>query len=396
MKRINLYRFIVVFSLFIIILLLSLLLYLNLKKDFPRKNFSSFYVNLVTNTQSPRVFDDEEKKVISMYERLSPAVVNITYYKIEYIRYFFDVYPQTSEGQGSGAIIDKNGYIVTNYHVIKDADKLIVSLSKEEGSYEAEVVGVDPDNDLAIIKIKSNKSNFSVIPLGDSYNLKVGQKVYAIGNPFGLDRTLTAGIISALGRPIKAETGVIIENAIQTDASINPGNSGGPLIDSNGRMIGINTMIISPSGGSVGVGFAIPIDTLKEVLEELIKYGYVRRGWFDMTFLPMTSDLARALDYPVDYGLMVMSVVRGGEAYKAGFRGGDQRAIYKNNIVYIGGELLVKVDDVVIKDYSSLAQVLKKRKPGEIVKVEYYKGKRKNITEVRLIDKKDFSNYIEN
>lgn len=394
MKKIGLYKILSLTFLFLIVFLLSIIVYFNIDNNglFKKRSFSntdgnssSFFVSV----KNDRVFDDEEKNVISIYERLSPAVVNITYYKTEYVRYFFDIYPQTTEGQGSGAIIDKNGYIITNYHVVKDADKLTVTLSKEEGSFEADIAGIDPENDLALVKIKGNRSDFTSIPIGESYNLKVGQKVYAIGNPFGLDRTLTSGIISGLGRPIKSESGSIIEGAIQTDASINPGNSGGPLIDSSGKMIGINTMIISPSGGSVGLGFAIPIDTVKEVLDELVKYGYVKRGWFDMTFLPMNSYIARELGYPVDYGLMVMQVVPNGEAFKAGLRGGSQQAIYRNSIVYIGGELLVKVDNVIIKDYSSLAQVLKKRKPGEVVSVEYFKGRNRVTTNIRLVDKKD-------
>ncbi len=338
----------------------------------------------------PYTFDKEESNTIDIYNNLSTGVVNITYYKTEYVRYFFDLYPQTSKGQGSGVIIDPKGYIVTNYHVIGDADKVAVTLTREESVYDAKIIGVDPENDLAVIKINNPKNNFHIIPLGSSKNLMIGQKVYAIGNPFGLDRTLTAGIISGLGRPIKTEEGGVIEGAIQTDASINPGNSGGPLIDSAGKMIGINTMIISPSGGSIGLGFAIPVNTVKEVVDELIKYGYVKRGWIDATFLPINQYIAKELGYSVDYGVMVMMVAKNGEAYKAGLRGGDKKAVYRNKIIYIGGEVIVGIDGVKIKDYSSLVQVLKDKKPGEVVKIEYYVKNRKHVSSVKLIDKRKF------
>jgi len=379
---------------FLIIFWLITMLYI--KKNFVKKE-SILYTKknnlpLLQVDQEKNKFDDEELNTIKIYEKLNSSVVNITYKKTEYIRYFFDIYPQTSEGQGSGAIIDKKGYIITNYHVVGDADQLTVALSQEEEVYEAEIVGVDPENDLAVIKIKNPKEDLNIIPLGTSSNLKIGQKVYAIGNPFGLDRTLTAGIISAIGRPIKTKSGTVIEGAIQTDASINPGNSGGPLIDSSGKMIGINTMIISPSGGSVGVGFAIPIDTVKDIVNEIIKYGYVKRGWIDATFLPITPSIAKTLGYKVNYGLMIMQVAFNGEAYKAGLRGGDEKALYGNKIVYVGGEILVAVDNVKIKDYSSLSNILKNKKPGQVVDIEYYKKNKKYKTTIKLIDKRNFSN----
>jgi S1-C subfamily serine protease len=345
------------------------------------------YLNI---KNEPKNLDNEESKTIKIYNDLSSAVVNITYYKTEYVRYFFDLYPQTSEGQGSGAFIDPRGYIITNYHVIGDADKVTVTLTQGEGIYDAKIIGVDPENDLAVIKISTSKKKFNTIPLGTSKNLSVGQKVYAIGNPFGLDRTLTTGIISGLGRPIKTKEGSVIEGAIQTDASINPGNSGGPLIDSSGKLIGINTMIISPSGGSVGLGFAIPVDTVKEVAEEIIKYGYVKRGWIDATFLPINQYIAQELGYSVDYGVMVMMVAKNGEAYKAGLRGGKDKALYRNKIVYIGGEVIVAIDSIKIKDYSSLVQVLKDKKPGDIVNVEYYIKNKKHTTKIKLINKRKF------
>lgn len=373
------------------------ILYQNKIIRFPTKTFNiqnrdrMYEMPVIKITDSNKGLDSDESNTINIYQRLNTAVVNVSYTKTEYIRYFFDFYPQKSEGQGSGVIIDQKGYIVTNFHVVGDAEKVTISLSQDEDVYNAEIIGIDPANDLAVIKIKNPPPDLNIIPLGTSNDLKIGQKVYAIGNPFGLDRTLTSGIISALGRPIKTDDGNILENTIQTDASINPGNSGGPLIDSAGRMIGINTMIISPSGGSIGLGFAIPIDTVREVVEELVRYGYVKRGWIDATFLPITPRISRSLGYYVDHGLMIMTVVKNGEAYKAGLRGGKERAYYGSKIVYIGGEIITEVDGVRIKDYSALANVLKDNKPGENVTVGYYKGNKKYTTSIKLIDKRKFT-----
>jgi len=182
-------------------------------------------IDVEIRSENYGALDADEVKTIDIYQKLGPSVVNITYYKTEYINYFFEVYPERSEGQGSGAIIDKEGHVVTNYHVVGNADRVTVALSQNEDVYEADIIGVDPENDLAVIKIKNPPKNLIPIPLGVSKNLLVGQKVFAIGNPFGLDRTLTSGIISAVGRPIKTKDGNVIEGAIQTDASINPGNS---------------------------------------------------------------------------------------------------------------------------------------------------------------------------
>ncbi|HPO50137.1 MAG TPA: trypsin-like peptidase domain-containing protein, partial [Spirochaetota bacterium] len=274
-----------------------------LKQKIESSNKSLDLQKIIDVNKTTFLLDEEEKNNIYVYETLSPAVVNITVYKTEYFSSFFDAYPQRSEGQGSGAIFDKSGLVITNYHVVGNADKLTVALTSEDKVYDAEIIGSDPENDLAVLKIKNPPDDLVTINFGKSSNLKVGQKVYAIGNPFGLDRTLTSGIISGLGRPIKTENGNIIEGAIQTDASINPGNSGGPLLDSGGNMIGINTMIISPSGGSVGLGFAIPVDTARDVVSDLINFGYVKRGWIDAAFLPITPRIARYLNYPVSYGL---------------------------------------------------------------------------------------------
>lgn len=348
--------------------------------------------DIVPVTSSESALTSGELKTIELYEKASPAVVYITSYKTEYVSYFFDIYPQTSEGQGSGVIIDaKNGYIVTNYHVVGKADRLTVTLNQDEADWEAVIVGVDQENDLAVIKINEPPATLTAIKMGVSENLRIGQSVYAIGNPFGFDHTLTSGIISALNRNIKSSNGMLMEGTIQTDASINPGNSGGPLLDSSGNLIGINTMIVSPSSGSVGIGFAIPVDKVKEVVPQLVEFGYVKRGWIDATFLPVNRRLARALNLGTDSGLMIMQVAQNGEAYKAGLRGGNQKAMYGNRVVMIGGEVIMAINDVKITDYNSLVNVLKNSKVGEVVKVTYMHKRRTYNTNVKLIDKRLFT-----
>lgn len=405
----KIYKNFIISSVIIFIAFVILTFFINNYEKYKKADF--FKNNIIQNDkikedkeirQNNYLFVDSQKKynnfleseirAIEIYEKVSHSVVNINYYKTEYINYFFDIYPEETQGQGSGVIIDKEGYIITNYHVVGGADKLLVALTESENIYEAYIVGVDPENDLAIIKIKNPPSNLVPITLGNSKNLKIGQKVYAIGNPFGLDRTLTAGIISALGRPIKTQNNNIIENTIQTDASINPGNSGGPLINSSGEMIGINTMIISPSGGSIGLGFAIPVDTAKDVVPDLIKYGYVKRGWIDASFLPINKKIAKLLGYSIDYGLMIIEILKGGEAYKAGLRGGNQRAIYGNSIIYIGGDIIIAINEIPIKEYSDLTKILKNKRAGDLIKVEYLRNNKTYSTNLKLIDKKSVIN----
>ena len=336
--------------------------------------------------QDSKKFCEEEKRNINIYQSVSPGVVNIssTVYYRDF--FFFEVYPQKSTGTGSGSIIDMKGHILTNYHVIKDADELHVALS-DNNTYQAKIIGIDPENDLAVIKMLNPPTDLSIVPMGTSEPLYVGQKVLAIGNPYGFDRTLTEGIISGLGRPIKINENSIVENAIQTDASINPGNSGGPLLNSVGEMIGINTMIISPSGGSVGIGFAVPVSTAKNVLNDLLKFGYVRRGWLDLNAIQISPRLAKALDLSVDKGLLVTRVERNGEAYKAGLRGGNRRVIIGDTIVYLGGEIIVNIANKPINGFNDLYAALKDKKPGEVVDISYYKGYKKKTAAIKLIEK---------
>src|SRR6266705_6840557 len=277
---------------------------------------SAFSENAPPKITDPTTASDEQNN-IEVYRALAPGVVNI--HSTSYARDFFG-FVEPQEGSGSGSILDQEGNILTNYHVIDGAQKLAVSFGGQK-NYAAKLVGGDPDTDLAVIKLLERpKEPLTVISLADSDKLDVGQKVLAIGNPFGLDRTLTTGVISGLQRPIRARNNRLIEGAIQTDASINPGNSGGPLLDSHGRMIGINSQIESPSGASAGVGFAIPINIAKRIVPQLISNCEVRRPKLGITPRDVES-LGRQVDLPVNYGVLIWAVQPGGAAANAGLRG---------------------------------------------------------------------------
>ncbi len=322
----------------------------------------------------------EEANNIEIYDRLNKAVVNVTSVTYGY-NWFLEPVPQ--QGTGSGSIIDAKGYVLTNYHVVKDAEELSVTLA-DGGEHKGKVVGMDPENDLAVIKFDPAGTPLSVIPFGSSAKLRVGQKVLAIGNPFGLDRTLTTGIISGLGRPVKTESGLVIREMIQTDASINPGNSGGPLLNSRGEMIGINTMIFSPSGGSVGIGFAVPVETAKRVVPDLLRYGQVRRGWLDITPVQLFPALVRYADLPVSQGILVSEVASGSTAELAGLRGGREAVRYGRSLIYVGGDIIVAVDKMPVTSINDLLGALEDKKPGESVEVKIVRNRKPLTLTVKL------------
>lgn len=322
-------------------------------------------------------FSQDERENIDVYERLNAGVVNISTETVS-LNWFMEPVPREG-GTGSGSIIDRAGYVLTNYHVIKNAVKIFVSLA--DGSrFEGKVVGSDQENDLAVIKFDPPPGMpLTVIPYGDSSILRVGQKVLAIGNPFGLERTLTRGIVSGLGRPVQTDSRTIIREMIQTDASINPGNSGGPLLNSRGELIGVNTMIYSPSGGSVGVGFAVPVDTAKRVVPDLIKFGMVRRGWIDADYVQIFPDLVdfmrdRGTPLPVQKGLLVSNVRKGSNADRAGLRGGSTAVRYSRSVFNIGGDVVVNVDNMPVASIADLYSALEDNKPGDVVPIQYYRG----------------------
>jgi S1-C subfamily serine protease len=322
----------------------------------------------------------DEANNIQIYEKLNDAVVNITSVTFEY-NWFLEPIPK--EGTGSGSIIDQKGYVLTNYHVIKDANELSVTLA-DGSNHRGDIIGVDPENDLAVIKFDPAGQRLTAIPFGSSVDLRVGQKVLAIGNPFALDRTLTTGIVSGLGRPVRADSGLVIKEMIQTDASINPGNSGGPLLNSRGEMIGINTMIFSPSGGSVGIGFAVPVETAKRVIPDLLRYGEVQRGWIDIVPVQLFPALVRYANLSVSEGVLVSEVEPDSSAAKAGLKGGEQAVRYGRSIIRLGGDIIVELDGLPVATLLELLSALADNKPGETVEIKVLRGRREQTLFVKL------------
>ena len=321
--------------------------------------------------------DGEEQNNISVYKKNIPSVVNVTSRAMT-LDFFYGLIPQ--EGQGSGFVIDKEGHILTNYHVIADARQVEVTMHNRK-KYKATVVGTDPSHDLAVIQIKAPELVPSV--LGDSRNLQVGQKVYAIGNPFGLAGTMTRGIVSSI-RPVREPNGAMIDEAIQTDAAINPGNSGGPLMNGHGEVIGINTMILSNSNQSAGIGFAIPINTAKAVLNDLMTLGRVKRPALGVRTVPIYPELAEEIGLPADYGLLIIGVVPGSSADQAGLHAGTERAYLGNTPIMLGGDLIVAIDGEKIQDQDDLTQMMNNHRAGDTVKVTIYRNKKKLDVEVSL------------
>lgn len=324
---------------------------------------------------------NDEQNNIEIYRTLSPGVVNV--HSTSYARDFFG-FVEPQEGSGSGSVIDQSGNILTNYHVIEGAQKLAVSFGGQK-NYAAKVVGGDPDTDLAVIKlIEMPKEPLTIIPLGDSDKLVVGQKVLAIGNPFGMDRTLTTGVISGLQRPIRARNGRPIEGAIQTDASINPGNSGGPLFDSHGRMIGINSQILSPSGASAGVGFAVPVNIAKRIVPELVRSGEIRRPKLGISTRDVET-LKNQVELPVSDGVLIWQIAPGGPAANAGLRGLTQT---ENGDVEIG-DVIVGIDSEKVGNTDELYRILNKHPLGDQVQVQILRNGHRLSVPVRLTETPD-------
>ncbi len=326
----------------------------------------------VAGITDPSVATDEQNN-IEVFRAISPGVVSIN--TTTRPRGFFD---SAGQGSGSGSIIDEQGHVLTNHHVIEDAVSVTVSFGGEK-AYPARVVGRDPDTDLAVLQVQAPREVLRVVPLGDSDRLTVGQKVLAIGNPFGLDRTLTTGVISGLQRPIQARNGRVIEGAIQTDASINQGNSGGPLLDSQGRMIGINSQIIAPSGGSVGVGFAIPVNIAKRIVPQLIREGRVVRPKLGI-YPRAVSDL-RGIRLPVEEGLLILEVEQGGSAAAVGLRGVTQT----ENGDFVLGDIITSIDGQKVADQNDLYRLLDKHQFNDVVQVEIFRDGRRQTVPVRLL-----------
>jgi S1-C subfamily serine protease len=324
-------------------------------------------------------YDAEEQNNIAVYKRLTPSVVNITTTTVAF-DFFYGAVPQ--QGQGSGFILDKQGHILTNNHVIGDnAQRVEVQLA-DKHKYKAQVVTVDKAHDLALLQI--NAPNLIPVELADSKTLQVGQKVFAIGNPFGLSGTMTRGIISAI-RSVRGPNGNAIDNAIQTDAAINPGNSGGPLMNSRGQVIGINTMIAGNGADqSAGIGFAIPINTARAVLDDFSKYGHVRRPTLAILPLEIGPDLADQIGLPSDYGVLIQKVLPGGAAANAGLKGGSQRAALGNTPIMLGGDFIVAIDGQEITSAQDISSVMNAHKAGDMVTVTVFRGRKREDVKVTL------------
>src|SRR5579875_3625040 len=338
----------------------------------------------LSEAEAAPTLDAEEQENVSVYKRALPSVVNITSTQVAY-DFFYQPVPE--QGQGSGFILDKQGHILTNNHVVEGAQLVEVTLSNKK-KYKANVLGTDKAHDLALLQINSTPDLQPAV-LADSTNLLVGQRVYAIGNPFGFEGTMTRGIISAI-RSVQLPSGVKIDNAIQTDASVNPGNSGGPLLNSHGEVIGITTMIAgNPNGGaaqSAGIGFAIPISTAKAVLDDFARYGRVRRPSMDVVTLAIGPDLAQQIGLPADSGVLIERVLPGGAAERAGLKGGSQRAYLGFTPIVLGGDLIVAIDGQEVTSKPDLSNALNQHHAGDTVTVTVFRGQHRFTVKVTLSD----------
>lgn len=322
---------------------------------------------------TPPGLNDEEKATINLFENSAPSVAYITTSRIRQDFWSRNVM-EIPQGSGSGFVWDTDGHIITNYHVIQGADKAQVTLS-DQTTWDATLVGKAPEKDLAVLKIEAPRKALHPIPVGVSTNLLVGQSVYAIGNPFGLDQTLTTGIISALGREIQSVSGIPIRGAIQTDAAINPGNSGGPLLNSSGRLIGVNTAIYSPSGASAGIGFSIPVDEVKWVVPELITHGKIMRPSLGIDFVNDQTTARLGVK-----GALIFNIIEGSAAETAGLQ-----PTYRNQRGRISlGDIIVAINGDRVESSKDMILILEKYKPGDVVKVKVLRNDQEEVVDLKL------------
>jgi len=334
-------------------------------------------------SQRDAALTEDESINVRIFRQTSAAVANILTKATEY-DFFMD--PVPVEGAGSGFVIDPRGYILTNFHVVNGAQSIEVVLG-DQSKYPAKFIGADQRNDVALIQIEPKGKKLAVLPLGDSSSLQVGQKVLAIGNPFGFQSTLTTGIVSALGRTVQTGETTFIDEAIQTDAAINRGNSGGPLINSRGEVIGVNSAIYTPSGTTAGIGFAIPINTAKIIANDLMTDGRVHRAFLGVETLSVGGWLSEALDLPVKEGLLVERVTKDGPAAAAGIHGGDRVAQAGMRRIYIGGDVIVAIDGQRVAGQLDVNVILNHKRPGETVTVSLYRGGKKMDVPVKLSER---------
>ncbi len=328
---------------------------------------------LPVHSAAPTELSAEEQATIAVFDRAARSVVFIANTSMQRDPWSFNVF-EVPQGSGTGFVWNRQGHIVTNYHVIYGADAITVTLA-DRTETKAKVVGADPDHDLAVLQIQAPESALQPVTIGNSQALRVGQKVLAIGNPFGLDHTLTTGVVSALGRTIKSMSNRTIEGVIQTDAAINPGNSGGPLLDSAGRLIGVNTQIVSPSGAFAGIGFAVPVDTVNRIVPELIKHGKLIRPGLGISLVP--DAMARRWGVK---GVIIGKVGRGSAAERVGLRGARETMGGRVEL----GDILVAVDGKPVETVAELMDEMEKHKVGDQVTIEYARGNRRLQATVTL------------
>jgi S1-C subfamily serine protease len=325
--------------------------------------------------------------VEAIYKRDAPGVVQITATSVQTTQTdpfgFFPPTTQTAKALGSGFVIDKAGHIITNEHVIAGAQKIQVSFSGND-ELNARVVGKDPSTDVAVLQVEAHSRSLTPLPLGNSDEVQVGDSVVAIGNPFSLTRTATAGIVSAVQRTIDAPNGLSIDHVIQTDAAINHGNSGGPLINSRGQVIGVNAQIQSGSGGNLGIGFAIPINTVKTVVAQLIRNGAVQHAFLGVEALPVTHQLAKLFNLPTASGLLLQQVTVGSAAAKAGLRAGHTPVVVEGESYLLGGDIVVSANGAPVSTQQQLRDLIAREKPGDHITLQIYRGGKKQTIGVRL------------
>lgn len=324
-------------------------------------------------------YSAEEFQNISVYEKCNRSVV--------FISASVKSDPLIEISTGSGTILTVDGYILTNEHVIKNYDTITVK-TYDDKDYLANVVGSDTENDIAVLKISTEgKTELTPIEFGVSANLKVGQKVYAIGNPFGYERTLTGGLVAGIGRPVRNDRGNVIMGMIQTDASINPGNSGGPLLDGHGRMVGINSSVYSTSDNSKNMGFATPSDTVAGILPEIIEKGRVTRGWIDVLAVQLTPAIVDYMKLNVNSGILISQTMPGGKAEKSGLKGGNERVKYGQSVIYMGGDVITSINGIAIKEYNDIFTALTSTHPGDKVSVKVIRNGTELMLNVELVER---------
>jgi S1-C subfamily serine protease len=342
-------------------------------------------VTQVTSSTPDRFRRDQPLSLAEVYRRSEGGVVQVSVTNVVQGEDPLFRLPQQQQprGLGSGFVIDKSGHIVTNFHVIEGADEVEVSFSNGE-EMSASVVGSDPSTDIAVLKVDTESRALRVLTLGNSDQLEVGDEVVAIGNPLGYERTMTAGIVSALGRVIESPGQFAIDEVIQTDAPINSGNSGGPLLDAAGRVVGVNTQIASLSGGNIGIGFAVPINTVRDVTAQLIGTGQVAHAYLGVATQEIDEEIYDTFNLDAERGLLIAEVIEGSAAEEAGLRGGTQQEVVEGTTWLLGGDIIVKADGKELTEEGQLRDLIESKDPGDELELEIIRDGETRTVNVKL------------